>query len=119
MKDANGDLEFKGIKKDQNFIDLSERRKYGYGSVYNQLAHGDSGGPIIRKVIDVSNGAQEKRNVIVAIISIGATAERRDTKCLNGGTKLIQELIQWIKKLDSGDFSLGKKINKPYNSSSE
>ena len=102
--------------KDRNFIDLSQRR--GYGSIYNNLAHGDSGGPIMRKInIDAKHPEteeiiNEKRNVIVAIISKGTTlVERRNTKCVDRGTKVTQEMIKWIKKLDSGDYSLGKRIN--------
>ena len=94
VKDDNGDLEFKGIKKDQNFIDLSVR--LGYGMIYNKLSYGDSGGPIMRKInIDAKHPEteeiiNEKRNVIVAIISKGATAvERRDT----GRTDVIVEIV--------------------------
>ena len=113
MKDDNGDLDFKGIMKDKNFIDLSERQSYG--TIYNNLAHGDSGGPIMRKIdIEVNNKKTEKRNVIVAIISIGVLptiiTDKINTKCLTEGTKVTQEMIQWIKKLDSGDYSLGKNI---------
>ena len=111
VTDDNGDLEFKGIKKDPNFIDLSQRG--AYGNVYNKLAPGDSGGPIMRKIyIDdpkIRKENQEQRNVIVAIISSGyGVTEKRDTKCIDQGTKVTQEMIQWIKKLDSGDYSLGK-----------
>ena len=116
LKDDNGDLEYKGIMKDRNFIDLSQRR--GYGAIYNNIAKGDSGGPVMRKInIESINWEKipptkytEKRNVIVGIISTAfvSVTERTDTRCIAEVTKVTKDIIEWIKKMETGDYSIGK-----------
>ena len=75
---------------------------------YIKASHGDSGGGVWTKANDPSTpGTKEKRNTIIAIFSnffkTNSALEKAGwpLKCVNLGTKLSEEVIQWIKDLHS------------------
>ena len=113
LRFGDGKLEFQGMVKDESHIDYEKRK--GYPNIYNNAAHGDSGGPIMTKVNDKMG---EKRHVLVAVIARGfsirgldkreLTTEPVKTKCIADGSKVTEEIVNWIKKVDSGDYSSGK-----------
>ena len=109
LKDKNGDLELNEVYKDDSYVHFTDSE--GYQIVYNNGGTGDSGGPILikRYVYD------EERNIIVAVTTGGTGINAVDTKikdkgsrCIHHGAKVSNDIITWIKKLDSGDYSSGK-----------
>ena len=117
MKDQN-ELELKGVHKDDSFVHLTDAN--GYQIVYNNGGTGDSGAPIFikRYVYDKDYLlVKEKRIIIVAVTTGGTGINALDTKikdqgsrCIHHGAKVSEDIVKWIKKLDSGDYSLGKSI---------
>ena len=113
LRFSDGKLEFQGMVKDKSHIEYEKRE--GYPNIYNNVAHGDSGGPIMT---DVSDMMGEKRYVLVAVTSRGfgirgldkreLTTEPVKTKCIADGSKVTEEIVRWIKKVDSGDYTSGK-----------
>ena len=98
LKDAKGNLEFKGTRQDSNYLDYSNVK--GYPNFYNNLAKGDSGGPTAREFMEKN----EKRYVILAVLSkIHYLAENTDegSKCKSTVSKITKEVVQWIKELHS------------------
>ena len=72
------------------------------------INRGDSGGPVMRKLMD-SNG--KERYVLVAVNAHGTDItllETLNSKCLASVCKLSEEVVKWIKKIDKGDFEYGK-----------
>ena len=110
---SDGKLEYQGMVKDESHIDYEKRE--GYQNIYNNFAHGDSGGPIMTEVNDKMG---EKRHVLVAVIARGfgirgldkreLTTEPVKTKCIADGSKVTEEIVSWIKKVDSGHYSSGE-----------
>ena len=81
-----------------------------FPEIYRTLATGDSGGPIMKRITD-SN--REKRHVIVAVTSKGYGIDTRiyttfKSKCIAEGSKLTEEIVNWIKEVDKGNYELGK-----------
>ena len=113
LRFSDGKLEFQAMVKDESNIEYEKRE--GYPNIYNNVAHGDSGGPIMTKVNDKIG---ETRHVLVAVTSRGfdirgldkreLTTEPVKTKCIADGSKVTEEIVRWIKKVDSGDYSSGK-----------
>ena len=106
LKDRDGNLEFKLMGKDDlhDYYDIMMYPGFTNGN------HGDSGSPILRKV-DVLDkhykadiGAAEKRNVIVD----SYIANYR--KCSTIGNKVSEDIIHWIKDLDSKYGDSGEKL---------
>ena len=137
LKDKNGDLELKEVHKDESHIHLTDAN--GYQIVYNNGGTGDSGGPILIKryvndkeyilqyemkkntknEYENEGHMKEKRNIIVAVTTGGTGINAMDTKikdqgsrCIHHGAKVSEDIIKWIKKLDSGDYSSDKKGKK-------
>ena len=119
LRFSDGKLEFQGMVKDESNIDHEKRE--GYQNIYNNVAYGDSGGPIMTEVIDKMG---EKRHVLVAVIARGfgirgldkreLTLQPVKTKCIADGSKVTEEIVSWIKKVNSGDYSSGKKEFKKF-----
>ena len=65
-KGKDGQLEFMGMEKDENYADLENLDTYP--DVYHNFGKGDSGGPVLRKIYR-ENG--EERHVVVAVASSG------------------------------------------------
>ena len=57
---------FSGMEQDDNYVDLKNLDLYP--EEYQNMAHGDSGGPILRKIF-MDDG--EVRYVVVGVISVG------------------------------------------------
>ena len=83
------------------------------------MGYGDSGAPIsIKRLIFHKKNREakiekENRNIIVGVYASGTgISVASDTMCVNTATKVSQDVVDWIKKIDSGDFSLGKIIHK-------
>ena len=115
-KDANGDLEFEGMQKDENYgkhVNL-----FRYPDVYMAVGKGDSGGPVMRKVKDKNGG---KRHVVIAVMTNGygikeifspdLTDEPVETKCIAQATKLSEDVVRWIKTIHEDGYDLGKEKN--------
>ena len=111
QRDKDGQLEFKEMVKDEEFVDLDGFP--GHTSIYNNIAPGDSGGLISTKV----DYRRDFRHVITAVVSFGnglidvANYEHEGktpimTKCKGAGGKVTEDIVNWIKKLNSGDYSL-------------
>ena len=117
LKDKNGKLEFKAVYKDPNYVDISGMKKFKY--IYNNIGPGDSGGPIMinRLIFNKENKntketTKENRNIIVAVTVKGYDITPPDDSiCIMLGSKVSQDVVDWIKKMDSGDYSLGKIIH--------
>ena len=136
LKDQN-ELELKEVHKDDSFVHLTDAN--GYQIVYNNGGTGDSGGPILIKryvndkeyilqyemkkntknEYENEGHMKEKRNIIVAVTTGGTGINAMDTKikdqgsrCIHHGAKVSEDIIKWIKKLDSGDYSSDKKGKK-------
>ena len=117
LKDTNGKLELKAVYKDPNYVDISQMKKFKY--IYNNMGTGDSGAPIsIKRLIFNKKNRKakiikENRSIIVGVYASGTgISVPSDTMCVNTATKVSQDVVDWIKKIDSGDFSLGKIIHK-------
>ena len=117
LKDKNGKLELKAVYKDPNYVDISQMKKFKY--IYNNMGTGDSGAPIsIKRLIFNKKNRKakiikENRSIIVGVYASGTgISVPSDTMCVNTATKVSQDVVDWIKKIDSGDFSLGKIIHK-------
>ena len=115
LKDKKDNLEFKGIVKDENVNDPLS--KMDESKVFNSAEHGDSGTPISAKVelADPRNNYKEdKRTVIVAIESYGREITSLNgvkvprKSCSNYGTKVSEEIISWIKRMDSMKINSGE-----------
>ena len=84
-----------------------------FPEVYRTYGHGDSGGPVMKKITD-SN--REERRVIVAVNSVSYGIQITDTristtyktKCIAEGSKLTEEVVNWIKEVDKGNYESGK-----------
>ena len=130
LRDKNGNLEFKGIEKDENNMN---HKKPFHPNFYQSIEQGDSGGPISLKVYDsnlnfesVSNlqtgeFAGEKRHVILAVISAGTGIKSRNdfesviypgvdlfSKCNSQASKVTEDVVDWIKKLHGSALGTGK-----------
>ena len=109
LKDKNGKLKFKAVYKDPHYVDISEMKEFKY--IYSNTGSADSGGPIMikRLIFYKENLAAESiknRNIIVGITSISSGISKgKDSLCINIGTKVSQDVVDWIKKMDNGDFS--------------
>ena len=99
----DGDIEYKGFRKEENFNEPPT--KGDYNKVFNGIGESDSGSPVAAKFL-VSG---EKRRVIIAIVSHGPSMTdmpRNDehppiSSCMTYGTKVGEDVVAWIKKLDS------------------
>ena len=119
-KDKYDNLELKTIEKVINVKNPSSAS--GDSKVYNQAGEGDSGSAVSAKV-DVPNNfpktvtsIDEKRHVILAIISSGGGIEKAfagKNKCNNVATKVSEDVVSWIKKIELTDSNSGKQ-NKFY-----
>ena len=115
-KDANGDLKFEGMEKDENYGKHANLLRYP--DIYMNAGHGDSGGPVMR---EVTNKNGEKRHVLIAVMtnSLGIKEifspdlidEPVETKCMAQATKLSEEVVSWIKKIHEHGYDLGKEMN--------
>ena len=112
LKDQNGKLELKAVYKDPHYVDISEMKEFKY--IYRNTGSADSGGPIMikRLIFYKENLAAESiknRNIIVGITSISSGISKgKDSLCINIGTKVSQDVVDWIKKMDNGDFKFIK-----------
>ena len=105
-KNKNGELEFRGMQQHEPYIDIDNLPTFP--EVYRNAYHGDSGGPVMRKIRDRSG---KERHVLVAVIAHGSDItrlKRSNSKCLTSVCKLTEEVVKWIKKIDKGDFEYGK-----------
>ena len=115
LKDRDGNLEFKLMRKD----DLEDYYEIMMHPGFTDGNHGDSGSPILRKV-DVLDkhykekiGAAEKRNVIVGINVKGRGIDSfigDYRKCSTIGIKVSEDIIHWLKNLDSKYGDAGEKL---------
>ena len=105
------ELEFKGMKKDQN--DLRVPDYLGSFKAYNAAGPGDAGAPVLRTVSDL-NG--DRRHVLIAVLSqtsrLNETIqEKMNTKCISDASKITSDVVKWIKDLDSGGAGSGESGN--------
>ena len=117
VRDKRGKIEFKGVEKD-DYVNENFKDFQNYPYIYNNLAYGDSGGPISTKVYDSnlnfdsvynSNTGEftgEKRHVIVAVTSLGTGIKPLltnegplSTKCISFGSKVTKDVVDWIKEV--------------------
>ena len=116
-RDRKGDLHFRGMRQDDDFIDLDNSLRYE--NVYRASALSDSGGPVMRQVIDKFG---VKRHVLVAVISSGYGIKEiwnkdvvpppyatMQTKCVGQVTKVSKEVVKWINEVETGNYDTGKK----------
>ena len=99
----------RGMQQDDGYETVAE-----YRNNYRSVGHGDSGGPIMTTVID-RNGDKRVVQVAVAQSGWGITNPYLDsiinavnTKCINQVTKITEEVVQWIKELEEGNYCTGK-----------
>ena len=117
-KDRYGNLELKTMKKVKNVNNPSSFWALSKG--YNLAASGDSGGPASAKVNvpneypRTSTSVEETRHVLLAIFTnSGNMFEQNEypinyTKCLTTGTKVSEDIVRWIKKLESMELNSGE-----------
>ena len=75
---------------------------------YNSGGVGDSGGPVWMKTYRGGKkemDSEEQRHTVIAVESITAGfhkiyAKGRQDKCIDMGTKLTEDIIEWIKKMN-------------------
>ena len=115
------------MEKDDS-INENMKNAHDYPDIYNNLAKGDSGGPISTKVYDTGLNyvpfdnsqtgefAGEKRHVIVAVSSLATGIEKLSsdegplsTKCISLGSKVTKDVIDWIKDLHNREHHSSKK----------
>ena len=119
-KDRYGNLELKTMKKVKNVNNPSSFRPLFSWQSYNLGGSGDSGGPVSAKV-NVPNkyprtatSDEETRHVLLAIFTnSGNMFEQNEfpinyTKCLTTGTKVSEDIVRWIKKLESMELNSGE-----------
>ena len=113
-KDRYGNLELKTMKKVKNVNNPSSFRALSKG--YNLGGGGDSGGPVSAKV-NVPNkyprtatSDEETRHVLLAIFTNSGNITTTD-KCVNYGTKVSEDIVSWIKKLESMKLNSGKSLS--------
>ena len=101
VKTKNGELELRGMEKEEPYVDINNPEVYWNG------AGGDSGGPVMRRIAD-SNG--EERLVIVAVMAISSKSSIMPltTKCISKASKLTEEVVKWIKEIDKRNYETGK-----------
>ena len=105
-KNKNGELQFRGMQQHEPYIDIDKLPTFP--EVYRNINHGDSGGPVMRKLKDIN---AKERHVLVAVNAHGTDItflETLNSKCLASVCKLTEEVVKWIKKIDKGDFEYGK-----------
>ena len=112
-KDRYGNLELKTMKKVKNVNNPSSFWALSKG--YNLAASGDSGGPVSAKVNvpneypRTSTSVEETRHVLLAILTnSGNMFEENELKCLTTGTKVSEDIVWWIKKLESMELNSGE-----------
>ena len=99
MKDSNGNFAFKEMVKDE---------EYESAKGYNSGGEGDSGGPVWMKTYRGGKKemySEEQRHTVIAVQSNSfgfhkIYAQGRQDKCINQGTKLTEDIIEWIKEMD-------------------
>ena len=102
VKTKNGELELRGMEKEEPFVDINNSRK-----LYWNVNVGDSGGPVMRTITD-SKG--KERLVIVAVnaLSPEISIKPYNPKCSSHVSKLTQEVVKWIKEIDQRNYETGK-----------
>ena len=102
VKTKNGELELRGMEKEEPYVDINNSRK-----LYWNVNVGDSGGPVMRTITD-SKG--KERLVIVAVnaLSPEISIKPYNPKCSSHVSKLTQEVVKWIKEIDQRNYETGK-----------
>ena len=118
-KDRYGNLELKTMKKvkNVNFPSSFWMGDWALSKGYNLVASGDSGGPVSAKVNvpneypRTSTSVEETRHVLLAIFTNSGNITTTD-KCVNYGTKVSEDIVSWIKKLESMKLNSGESISR-------
>lgn len=100
-KDDNDMIRYLGVRQDKLVktpLDSKDLFK-----VYQAAANGDSGGPVVYQIMhpDVKTGTDEKRHVIVGIITNSYSEDscsepKQMTTCVQQMTKVTEEIVTWI-----------------------
>ena len=107
-KDRNGDLHVRGMKQDESFFKYEDIGLPSLKDItYRKTGRGDSGGPVMKTIIEKNGG---KRLVQVAVIASGFGIGIPDikSKCFDQVTKLTEEVVEWLKELEKGNYCTGK-----------
>ena len=107
-RNRNGDLHVRGMLQDESFFKYENIGLPRYKDIsYRITGKGDSGGPVMKTIIDKSG---VKRLVQVAVISGGSIIGIPDieSKCFDQVTKLTEEVVEWLKELEKGNYYTGK-----------
>ena len=101
VKTKNGELELRGMEKEEPYVDINNPK------VYWNIAGGDSGGPVMRRITD-SKG--KERLVIIAVMVSGPDncVIPPSPKCVFHSCKLTEEVVKWIKEIDKRNYETGK-----------
>ena len=103
-RDCNGDIHLRGMKQDDYVFKYDNTGLPEYKDIsYRLTGKGDSGGPVMKTMTT-------KRLVQVAVISGGWTLgiPEIESKCFKQVTKVTEEVVEWIKELEKGNYYTGK-----------